>query len=210
MDKTIYRILKEKSFLNENRIRQISNFNMINLDKAIQMSEISEQILENGYDINPNIFENLKLKDLRVLNKSLQEFFNVGKTVVDEDFIRRIDTSKIKKETSQYSFDMLTKEEKINLLSSIYEKNEDKLINIMKVENPEKKIELLNKFIDEEVFDEENYLKKQNEIKAFNILKELSLLETQKEKQAFTIIFGMALIILSVTIFLAVLILAIC
>ena len=77
----------------------------------------------------------------------------------------------------------MSEQEKIEYLSAIYEKYENELINILNIEPPEKKLELLNKYIDEEVFDEEDYLKKQETQKALSILRELSFLESNKEKQ---------------------------
>ncbi len=150
-------------------------------DKVSEILEISDILKDNGQSVSINSYKEKTLKDLKILKNTLKDYFSYGKLFIDEEMIEGIHSNA--KEPNIANLLAMSRQEKTEFISYLYEKNEDKLTAILNIEPPEKKIEFLNKYIDEEIFDEENYLKKQSEQKTFNILKELELLDSSREKQ---------------------------
>ena len=181
--KRYFKILKLQNISEENINNILRNVHIEKTteDMAISMGKILDKISENGGKVSASCLDGKSLKELKVLKKSLDEFYLNGKTVLEDENIR--DIKSLYKVVERKDFNLMTKEEKTNYLSKIYSKYESQLINLMTIEPPEKKMEIINKYLDEEVFDEEAYLKKQETQKALNIFRELDLLNSGREKQ---------------------------
>ena len=174
--------------LNKQKIDEVVDTYKDNNDKITETLNVFETLRINNNEYEINLVKGKSYREIRILNDVLQQFFEqVGEFNISYDLIKNLSIKNTNKEITNKALnsEKLSLEEKIILFNNLYFEQEQALINIISIQNPEKKLELYNKYLEKEKLkSEEKFFEEIERAKLYSLLKQMEDDENENERKA--------------------------